>query len=307
MGSQLALYYALKKMNKSVSVINVDSTPKKYRYLQSDKIIRCYENNPGAISNYDLCLIFDTNDYRVVEPLYSEIKKSCPQIVFIDHHPVLEKGPQPSVGSFIETSAASTGELTYRLIQALHCDLDRDIARALYTSITFDTQFYRYIRNSPESHLIAAELLKHDIQPEEIHRHLFGNHTVSKIAFLGKALSEIEYYQNGKLAYLKVLEKDLHSHNLDMDDSRDVIDMIMNIDTLEAAILVREDHPKINGHEKHIYKVSLRSKGKIEVLSSAETIHGGGHLYSSGAFYDGDYDQLKQILLADLTQKLKMI
>jgi phosphoesterase RecJ-like protein len=166
-------------------------------------------------------------------------------------------------------------------------------AQALYTSITFDTQLFRFIRNSPRSHIIAAELLKFDVGIEEIHRCLFGNQTVQKMAFLAKALSQIEYFCGGKLAVLKLKDSDMFHYNLEPDDSRDVIDMLMNIETLEAAALFRED--AVNE-----YKLSLRSKGKIEVLSVAENFSGGGHVFAAGAFIKGNYSQLKEKIVKDL-------
>ena len=74
LGAELAIYHALKSIGKRVSVINVDNTPKKYRFLESEKIIIDYEKNPHAMTGADLALIFDTNDPRMVQPLYSRLE-----------------------------------------------------------------------------------------------------------------------------------------------------------------------------------------------------------------------------------------
>ncbi|MFN7825699.1 MAG: DHH family phosphoesterase [Pseudobdellovibrionaceae bacterium] len=296
LGAQLGLYHTLKAAGKDVRIINVDATPKKYRFLHPDDHIQYFEEK-ADFTGADLALIFDTNDERLVEPLFSELRKRVSRVAFVDHHPLLKKGPQPSVGSWIDVTAASTGELAYRLIKELQYPMNKEAARALYTSITFDTQLYRFIRNSPNSHLIAAELLQFDIGIEEIHRHLFGHQTVQKMAFLAKALAEIEYFCEGQLAVLRLSDHDLLSFGLEPDESRDVIDMLMTIDTLEAAALFREDSPDS-------YKVSFRSKGKIEVLSAAENLGGGGHLYAAGAFVQSPYPTLKANVIKELSAKL---
>ncbi|MCE3011199.1 MAG: DHH family phosphoesterase [Proteobacteria bacterium] len=296
LGAQLGLYHTLKAAGKDVRIINVDATPKKYRFLNPDQHIQYFEDKADFVGA-DLALIFDTNDERLVEPLFGEMKKKVSQVAFVDHHPLLKKGPQPTVGSWIDVTAASTGELAFRLIKELGCSLNREAARALYTSITFDTQLYRFIRNSPSSHLIAAELLQFEIGIEEIHRHLFGHQTVQKMAFLAKALSEIEYFCEGRLAVLRLSDHDLLSFGLEPDESRDVIDLLMTIETLEAAALFREDAPES-------YKVSFRSKGQIEVLSAAENLGGGGHLYAAGAFVRSAYAPLKANVIKDLSEKL---
>lgn len=298
LGAQMGLYFALKKIGKNVRIINVDATPKKYRFLEPDKHIQYFESNSQLPKSVDLTLIFDTNDERLLAPLFPHLKSISKTVAFLDHHPVLNKGPRPTAESWIDTSAASTGELSFKLIKTLGIPLDRDIARCIYTSITFDTQLYRFIRNSPNSHLIAAELLGFNIDADEIHRSLFSNQTVSKVAFLAKALGQIEYYCEGQLAVLKLRDQDLFHYNLEPDESRDVIDMVMNIETLEAAALFRED-------STNEYKLSLRSKGQIELLDVAEMFGGGGHVYAAGAYLKGSYEELKIKVVEEISQKLQ--
>lgn len=295
LGSELAVYWALKKVKKDVRIINFDRTPKKYKYLKPDDHITYFNEQSEPLDlACDLVLIFDTNDYRLLDKLYPQLESSAKQIVFIDHHPVLKNGPAPTPSSVIDVKAASTGEMAFRLIQDLKIDLDENIARCLYTSVVFDTQLFRYIRSSAVTHEIAAKLLKFDIQPLDIHRALFGNQTVQKMAFLAKALSQIEYYEDGRVAILKISDQDLFHYNVDPEESRDVIDMLMNIETLEAAVIFRED-------DNNEYKVSLRSKGRFEVLSVAESLGGGGHVYSAGAYIKGDYLKIKASVVEQIS------
>lgn len=297
LGAELALFHALKVAEKQVSVVNVDFTPRKYRFLQPDQWIQYFEENQKLPEQIDLALILDTNDERLLAPLYLPLKKKATTVAFIDHHPILRKGPAPTAESWIDIRCASTGEMAYKLIQEMQIKMNREIARCLYTSITFDTQLYRYVRNSPISHRIAAEMIEAGIDTEEIHRHLFGNQTIQKMAFLARALGQIEYFADGQLAVLKLKDSDLFHYNLEPDESRDVIDMLMNIETLEAAALFRED-----GDNQ--YKISLRSKGKIEVLSVAENNGGGGHAHAAGAQVKGPYQKIKDQVVEELIQLL---
>lgn len=298
LGAELAVFHALKKIGKNARVVNVDPTPRKYRYLNPDQHIQYFEVNPAIDLSADLALVFDTNDERLVEPLFSALTKKVKIVAFIDHHPVLKQGPQPTVSSFIDMAAASTGEIAYNILQKLKVPLDQNIASCLYTSIAFDTQLFRYVRDSARSHEIASDLLKHQVPVTEIHRYLFGNQTVQKMAFLAKALAQIEYHCEGRLAVIRLRDADLFHYNLEPDDSRDVIDMVMNIESLEAAVLFRED-------AAHEYKVSLRSKGSIEVLSVAETLGGGGHEFAAGAFVRGEYQNFKDTIVKEMTEKLQ--
>ena len=286
LGAMLALYHGLRKSGKQTRVMLVDACPKKYSFLEPERHLEVFEAPHKPLESTDLALIFDTNDRRLVEPLFSELSTRCRDILFVDHHPVLNQGPEPTPGSYIETRAASTGEISYFILKGLGIRFDEKIAQSLYTSICFDTQLFKFVKNSVNSHLIAAELLMHINNAEEIHRHLFSTHTIDKVKFLSKVLGQIEYFGNGQLAVLKLKDADLKDHNLDMDDSRDVIDMLMNVNSLQAAALFREDAP-------NEYKLSLRSKGRIEVLGVAEAFNGGGHMFAAGAYIKGTFADIK--------------
>lgn len=283
LGALLGLYHALKELGKHVRAFCVDAIPPKYSFLEPHKYIEIFEDPHQPIESTELALIFDTNDKRLIEPLYTELINKCKEILFVDHHPILNQGPEPTSGSFINTQAASTGEIAYFLIKELGVPMSSLIARPLYTSIAFDTQVFKYIRNSSNSHIIAVELLKFEKNPDEIHRKLFATHTQGKIAFLSKVLSEIDFFANGRAAVLRLSEKDLEDNQLCADDARDVIDMIMNIQTVQVGALFRQEG---KGH-----KLSLRSKGKLEILDIAEHFQGGGHMFAAGAFIEGNIQE----------------
>jgi len=286
LGAELGIYHALKSIGKKVRVLNVDSTPTKYRFLKPDEHIQYFDGRHDKLEATDLALVFDTNDKRLLSPLYAELEKNCKEILFIDHHPVLKAGPEPTPGSFINTKAASTGEIAFDIVKSLGITLNRDIARALYTSIAFDTQLFRYMRDSYRSHEIAAELLKYEKEPSLIHRQMFGNYTAKKLKYLSKVLSEMEFFYDDRLVFLQIKADELKANGLDPEDTRDLVDMMMNIETIEVGAVIRENNDGT-------FKVSLRSKGPVEVNSLAESLDGGGHVFSAGASIKSSGSDLK--------------
>ena len=235
LGSELALYHALKKIQKDVRILNLDQVPSRYTFLNTKKYVQSYRLEHSPLQKTDLALIVDTNDSRLLGDLFTEMEELCENILFIDHHLPLKNGPSPKEGSYIDVNAASTGEMVFHLIKELSISLDKDIARALYTSIIFDTQFFRYIRNSGASHRIAAELLEYEKQPMEVSQNIFGNYTSDKLKFLSKILGTVEYSNNHKCACLIIRQKDILDHHLTYDDSLDVIDMVMNVRSLGSG------------------------------------------------------------------------
>lgn len=296
LGSQVALYWALKKIGKKVQIVNVDQLPRKYSFLNVKNSIESFDSKPN-LEKSDLALIFDTNDRKLMEPLWTELEKKCAKILFIDHHPELHDSPVPS-GSYIDIKASSTGQVVYELIKELNIELDDNIARGLYTSIAFDTNNFRFVRSSPTPHLIAAELLRFEINPDEIQRRLFSNHTPQKIQFLSEMLGAVKYEFDGKFAWVRVKKDRMATIGVDFDETRDLIDSMMSIDTLEAACVYREE-------TKDSFKISFRSKGKFPVNALAEALGGGGHLYASGAYIQKPFEEIHKKVITGFESLLK--
>lgn len=291
LGAQLALFHGLRQLGKKVAIVNLDRPGKKYAFLNIEKWLEVADDISWP--NADIALILDTNDRRLVEPLFSNLLMKCGVVSFIDHHPILQQGPRPTYASHIDVSAASTGEIVWRLLREMRVELNAEIARALYTSVVFDTHNFRYVKSNPNSHIMAAELLRFEKDPEEVHRKLFSRYTIEKMAFLARSLSEVEYLADGRVAYIAVDVRHANANGLDPDESADVIDLVMNIETVEAAALVREDAP---GQ----FKISLRSKGGVQVLPLAEKLGGGGHAFAAGAYISGENVEIREKILGEL-------
>ena len=287
----LALYHALKKINKKVRIITVDIPSEKYSFLGTKKYLESFDQKHQKIEGIDLAVILDTNDKRIVEPLFNELEKKAKYIIFVDHHPLLRKANPLPHGSFINSQAGSTGEIVYEIIKRLGIRLDTNIARALYTSIAFDTQIFRYIKNSSASYAICVDLLEHEKNPEEIHNHLFTNGSVKKIPFLSQALNKTEIFANGTLALIRINQDDLAKHELSFENSYDLIDILMGVKQIQCVILFQE----LSKNKK--FKISMRSKGSLEVLSIAEALNGGGHLYAAGVTLIDKYENIRQSIL----------
>lgn len=286
-GSELALYYALKKIGKEVHVIHYEPVHPRYEFINKDKIVEVFSNEIKSLKP-DIIVAFDTNDLRLVEPLFNAFNGSCP-IIFMDHHQILQAGPQPTPDSIIDVSSASTGEITFKLIETLNIDLDNDIAFALYTSIAFDTHVFKFIRSSKKSFEIASRLLEFDIDSTYIHQMLFANGTIEKLKFLGHILSQVEFNNENRTAICYISSAEMQEHKAGIEETHDILDQIMGVGQCQVAVLIREETPGT-------YRLSFRSKGDIKVLQIAEQFSGGGHMHAAGATVQTNLKQLKNDL-----------
>lgn len=293
LGSELALYHALTKIGKEVQLVHVDKPAFKYGFLIKKAPIEYFETSLKNVP--DLALLFDTNDGRLLPGLWEELEKESVEFAFIDHHPILQEAPSVGELSYIDTEAASTGEITFDLIEKLDIEIDENIAEAIYTSICFDTQLFRYIKSSAKSHTIAAKLIPFIENPEDIHDSLFGNIPIEKFRFISFCTNKIEFHHNDCLAYLEVTDEDLVRFNMSNEDTRDLTDQILGIDSVELSLVVS---PSSEGK-----KLSFRSKKPLEILQIAKSWDGGGHKYASGAFVPSSHENFK-ILKEKLIKQL---
>jgi len=296
LGAMLGMYHALVKMEKPVRAISVDKISNKYRLLDIDQYTENFEQLKDPIKPTELALVFDTNDYRRIQPLYDTLHTQCEDIIYIDHHVILE-GLKISEDSIVVPSAASTGEICYFLLKEMGISIDPRIATALYVSIVFDTQRFRFIKRSPISHTICSELCKYIEDNESLYNHIFGVTSLEKMNLLAKTIQNTEYFYKHQVALLWLTIEELNKYHLSIEDACDFLDMTLEVDSTQLAVLIVP-------LSKNEYKLSFRSK-KIDVSKVAGVFKGGGHKFSSGASLKNYEKNLKQEILKSLESFFK--
>ena len=276
LGSEVAFYYALKSLGKKVHIVHNDHTPKRYHFLTKNiEIFSSMDLATISVEPDDLVLIFDTHDPLLCAPLFNFLQEKQIKIHFIDHH-IPAKQVFKNVEYYIDETACCTGEIVYTMMQQLHVKIDSKMATPLYASLIFDTQNFKFIRGSSRPFTMAAELLHFGADQTMIQQNLYDNWTIQKMNCLSSLISMVDYKDNQKVALIKITKSMLAKHQLENDDVSDFVDLFMGIQSLDVAIVIREE-------DTSFYKLSFRGRGH-EVLSWAQAFHGGGHLYSSGAW-----------------------
>lgn len=312
---EAAMWLTLEKLGKSVKIMNFEPPGQKYRFLfeaghlgKSKSLkVQVFDADLDPAPP-DLIILFDTNDFRLLEPMirWREGLKATGTdipILIVDHH----QGAIPEEAlAWVDRHAASSGEVLLaiieRLLKAESKVMDEAIASSLYSSLVFDTQNFRYIRSSPSSHEIAAKLLPLVSEPEKIHEALFANLTPTKLGFLAAALSALRIEAEGTLAVV-VLTRDLFQrYQAEANDSGDVIDMSLNVNSVKVALLLRQE-------ADNTWKISLRSKKGYSVLETAQSFGGGGHINAAGATVKSADShsletKIKPLLIAEIRQKM---
>jgi phosphoesterase RecJ-like protein len=289
-GSELALYYALRQLSKNVVIINHNSTPDNYQWMDPDNLILHFipEHHRDHILNADIIFILDVNQPDRLRSLELFVKQTKALKVVIDHH--LE--PHTFGNHYlIDDDATSTGEILYKLLMKLDdFKIDKEIAVALYTAIMTDTGSFRFPRTDTETHNIAAHLLQYGVDPTQIYVNVYESWTCGRMRLLGEALDTMKTIHNGKVAYIMCTQKMFKNTGTTEVETDNFTVYPMSIKGVLVGILFNELH---NG-----VKISFRSKGDVPINELAKEFGGNGHLNAAGArLFDKTLDEIiKQVI-----------
>lgn len=278
LGSQLALMLALEKSNKTVIAQNIDQVPEIYRFLPSSSRIK---TGSTVEDRYDAIVVLDADPPRtgLFDGNYpADIR------VNIDHH-ITNPAEWPL--TWLDPSASATGEMVYELIQRLGVSIDREIALCLYTAIFTDTGSFRYSNTTPKSMRISAELIEAGADPWLVTENVYESFAYRRIKLLGNVLSGVERSEDGRIAWVVVTEELFRRFGASAEDTDNFINFVRSTKGVEVAILFRQTAAAQ-------YKISLRSKGRVDLSGLAQSLGGGGHKNAAGSTVDGTLDEVKR-------------
>jgi phosphoesterase RecJ-like protein len=270
-------------MGKEASVYNRDATPRMYRFLPaSDSIVNSLDTGKA----FDAVFILDCSEIdRVGEeaPRVGAIRN----IINIDHH--ISNGSFGDL-SLLEPAASSTGEIVYRLMRELDVNITKDIAINLYTAILTDTGAFRYSNTGRKTFRIAGDLVAKGADPWWISQRIYENNPEQKIKLLAKALETLAFYRDRKMAVIHVTRTMLEEAEALWEHTDGFVEFPRSIEGVEVAAFISEIGDRL-------FKVSLRSRGGVDVEKIAGVFGGGGHHSAAACRIAGDLESVKAKLV----------
>ena len=279
-GSILALGLALEKMGKRVYMVSQDGVPKRYAKLPGAKRIIRRTNK-----RCDLAIAVDCDDKEVLDKTFETFKKAR-TILEIDHHEVRKNFGHLSI---IDPKAAATGEMVYKLLKKLRTPITKEIAQNLLTSMIVETNSFSFPDTSSFTFRACAELLDTGLDFYKLTDMIYWSKTKEAIILSGLCLSRCKFLENNKIAWSIVRKKDFDTVKGKDEDIDAAADEIRAIKGVKIVILFREK-------SKKVLRVSLRSKGKINVAYLAEIYGGGGHSDVAGCRIPNNSKSIKGLL-----------
>lgn len=292
LGAEIGLKNYLDSIGKTTVILNGDRQPGKYAFLDPENNIKTPHNftTPDNLPEYGL-IIIDTNTFTNTGKTYELLVNQIKDIFIIDHH----EGKSDIFAPYlvlVHASSASEIIADYIINRQNHTP-DRLSAQALYTGILFDTGGFKYSKTSSTTFEVIAKLVKCGADPTSIFEKIYENNHLSTLVLKKLMFSSMEFYHEGRLIFMALTPEMLKESGSDFSEGELNINIPLTIEGVEISFLLKQD---IGGQ----LKVSMRSKGDIDVSIIAISYGGGGHKNAAGFKSTLSYDETKEMVLKAL-------
>jgi phosphoesterase RecJ-like protein len=291
-GSALGLARILRSQGKGAVVWLKDQPPSIYRALPGSERIHWGNEPPaGFPEKFDgiIALECPTLDRTGLAEHFAVLP-----VLNIDHH--LGNQLYGAV-NWVDSAAPAVGELIYRLARALKLEIDTETATALYLTLVTDTGGFRFANATPQAFEAAAALVREGASPERVSHWLYESQPVAVMRLLAEMLATLELHADGRIALVRLDPAMFERAQATPGDAEGLVDYPRSIAGVEAVLLIRTQ-------PTGAVKVSLRSRGEVDVERIARQFGGGGHKNAAGCVLDGEPAELRDRLLTELRQAL---
>jgi bifunctional oligoribonuclease and PAP phosphatase NrnA len=267
-GSALAGCEILRQMGKQADIVLRDGVPRVYLQLPFAERVTHADVVDG---DYDAAILLECDNIQRtrLEGLEGRF------LINIDHH---RSGRNFGNVNWIDPKAVATAELVYKLAKAAGVKITPEIATCLYTAVLTDTGAFMFDGTSEHTFELARELVLAGADPVGCAQHIYFGHSTAKMRLLGAALSALQ--REGSLAWIWVTQEQMERAGAKEEDCEGLVNYALSIGEVEVAVFFRE---LPDGR----FRISLRSKGKLDVAQIAEQFGGGGHACASGCSVGG--------------------
>jgi len=279
---------ALEKMGKTVIAHNLDPVPEIFRFLPHSHRIKTGKPVEGR---YDAYIVVDADPPRtgLFDKTYS-----ADILINIDHHIT---NPLEWPLTWLDAAASATGEMVYKLIKELDVKIDQEIALCLYAAIFTDTGSFRYSNTTPECMRIAATLIESGAAPWLVAENVYESFSFPRLKLLGTVIENMERNANGRTAWVVVTDELFRQTGTTAEDTDNFVNFVRSAKGVEVAILFRQ-----TGSAQ--YKISMRSKGRVDLSGLAQSFGGGGHKNAAGSVLDGTIEEIKKRVLGEVEKTI---
>lgn len=292
-GSSLAVALALKKMGKSVRVLNEDRVPETLKFLPGSEMVEQPGDEPIKA---DVVIAVDcATRERLGAKCLAALQ--APLWINLDHH---RSNEDYGDLHYIDSDAPATGEIVFNLLFASALPLDADIGANLYVAISTDTGSFQYQGTTARTYEIGAALIRLGVDVSTLARETYENFPRRRIELLRGLLNTMEITHGGRVASWGLTAELAGSVGMKPEDAEGLIDTLRSI----QGVIVAAAFEELPGPDGKV-RLSLRSKDpRVDVGKVCAVFGGGGHALAAGARLRGPLSDAKARVLQAIDEAL---
>jgi len=297
LGSAIAMAQALEHLNKEVVVVTGFETPPNLAFLDPDKRIKRIGTDIQIeqLQSIDAVVVLDTSAWAQLGDMCDFIRTTKAIKIVLDHHV-----NEDEIGAevFKNSEAAATGRLVVEAMDHLNVTITPDIATPLFAAIATDSGWFRFKSTSETTYLTAARLVKVGAEPDKIYQMLYEKETLARLRLTGRVLDRAKTDLDGRLIYTWIELGDFEETGAMASDTEDLINLTLKVDGVDAAFILVE---QATGG----FKISFRSRCKLDCCQLAKKFGGGGHKAAAGAMIHQPLAVARATLLESLKAEMQ--
>jgi phosphoesterase RecJ-like protein len=248
---------------------------------------------------FDATWVMDIAAKALLPPGFPGSQVTGP-VVIIDHHHAHD-----DVGDVVyrDTNAAATGEVVVRLADELGLEsLPEGSATPLYAAIVSDTGGFRYATTRPATLRLGARLVEAGADPWHVAYQLFERWEPARLRLLSAIIATIEMAFDGRVAIMRVTREMLDICGANDDMVEGMVNYARRVEGVEIGALLWEWQVPTADDGHVATKISLRSRGNVDVSVIATALGGGGHRAAAATQLPITIDEAEERLRAELAE-----
>ncbi len=292
-GSTLGLARLLEQLGGEVIRFNHDPVPRNFRFLSgADEVVSELPDEPDV----EVVVLLDCSSVERLGGRFPPLEHLAPEdVLVIDHHKTIDR--ETGDRYLDDSEAAATAELIYRLAEEMDVSVDEPLAECLYCGLVTDTGGFRYANTSRTSFRIAGELLEAGVDPWRMTVELFESEPRRRVDLLAEVLQTLRFSSCGRLAFI-CIDREM------VDESERIAELTDGFINYGRSVRGVEVSTQLRERPDGDWKVSFRSKGRVDVSKLAAESGGGGHHNAAACVMAGPPREIRHKLTDRLVEML---
>ena len=273
-GSQLALWHALKSIGKNAACVLVRSDP---LGASLDFLPGAEEMTPAA-DFAGTCKTFigvDVPNRERIGRAACAILDTAQLSITIDHHAADERMCD---FAYVDPDAAAASMIVWEIIKLLVDGPSKECALCAYTGLLTDTGGFRFQNSDSRAFQAASELVAHGVDPSFVATNVYQNRTLASLKLEAIVINRMDVFCDGQVAMSWVDEGDVQNVGAERADLEPLVDVVRSVQGIRVACMMRKQDGKA--------RVNLRAKDDTDVSELARELGGGGHKAAAGFTID---------------------